>query len=71
MQNKYLLFSGVVHKLSGGWNDFKGSFKDLEAAKNAFDKNKELNETSDWAHIVDLEQNKIIAEKGLFSWKMN
>lgn len=49
---RYLLFSGDNYYPGGGWEDFRGDFDTVEAAKAAkLDQHKH----DDWYHIVDIE----------------
>lgn len=47
--NRFMLFSGDNYYPGGGFNDHRGSYPTLDAAKNAFNNLQDLNE---WAHIV-------------------
>lgn len=47
----YLLFAGYDYSYKGGWDDFKGAFTSIEAAKEAATLVSE--ELYDWYQIVD------------------
>ena len=49
---KYILFLGDQYYPAGGWNDFSGSFDDLEAAKSYAEERREENSFL-WWHVVD------------------
>lgn len=46
-EKTYLLFEGDNYSPGGGWNDFKGAFETLEAARNGVSRH------IDWWQIVD------------------
>jgi hypothetical protein len=50
---RFLIFTGAGYYPEGGWNDFRGSLDDLEAAKTFA-----LAKQEDWAHIIDIETGK-------------
>lgn len=51
---RYLLFAFDQYYPRGGWDDFRGSFKTLEEAMEAWD-----DMTRDWGQIVDIETEEI------------
>jgi hypothetical protein len=53
---KFLLFSYEGYYPSGGWCDFAGSFRTIDDAKKAANKDREYHE------IVDIDEEKIILE---------
>lgn len=56
---RFLLFQGDCYYPRGGFEDFENCFKTLDIAKEYAFKN--LNNNScDWAHVLDLEKNKIV-----------
>lgn len=54
----FLLFAGDAYYPKGGWNDLKGAYETLDEAQVAM---LLINEKIDWAHIVDLKTNTIVA----------
>jgi hypothetical protein len=56
----YLLFCGDSYYPTGGWNDFKGSYKTLEEAINS------SNDDNDWWHVVSTETWEIMMDKYRF-----
>ena len=50
----YLLFYGSRYYACGGWEDFRGEFDTIEAAKEAFFSSEEdvMDGTEQWAQIV-------------------
>lgn len=48
---EYMLFAGSIYYPSGGWEDFKGYFDDIEKAKNWL-RLEEKDASFMWAHIV-------------------
>lgn len=60
-----MLFAGAIYHPCGGWEDFKGFYDDIDAAKTAADEAevKSLWPRYDWAHIVDAETRKIVAKR--------
>ena len=52
---RYLLFSGYTYYPDGGWEDFRGSFRTLEEAKEAT-----LEAPGDWWQIVDTDTGKLV-----------
>jgi len=63
MKNKYLLFYGLAYYPHGGMWDFKGAFETEKLAKDFLDKRieeMESYEKPDWAHIIDVENLKIV-----------
>ena len=58
---RYIIFAGAQYYPSGGWEDYFDSANTLEEAKRSYENGIEK---KGWAHIVDMENNKII----LNSW---
>lgn len=52
---RFLTFCGRNYYPSGGWDDFKGDFEELESAKSFL-----LEKDNDWAQIFDTETQKIV-----------
>jgi len=52
---QYLLFAGDYYYPLGGWEDFIARFDKVEFAQEHITKRK-----YDWAHIVDIDNSKII-----------
>jgi hypothetical protein len=48
-EKPFLVFAGEQYYPSGGWDDFRGAFETLEAAKDYMIKNQR-----DWGHIIDI-----------------
>jgi hypothetical protein len=59
----YALFAGDNYYPCGGWEDFQGFFDSLEEAQSVISFEKPVGDKCcvyDWAHIVDLEQGKVV-----------
>jgi hypothetical protein len=55
--NRYALFAGDNYYPSGGFQDFRGTFSELESAT---DFAKKSEEDYDWWHVVDLTDGTVV-----------
>ena len=60
----YMLFAGDNYYPCGGWDDFQGAFQFIDDATAIISFEKPVGDkyhpSCDWAHIVDLDQGKIV-----------
>lgn len=57
---RYLVFAYVTYNGNGGWNDFVGSFDELEQARKR--KEEEEENSTVCSHVVDSEIGQIVDE---------
>lgn len=58
----FIVFCGDTYYPNGGWKDVLGVYGTLEEAKDSL-LDYALTKSADWAHIADLETQKIIWNK--------
>lgn len=59
----FALFAGDVYYPSGGWNDFRGTFDTIEAAKDRYLEGEmwgDHNHKWEWGHVVNLETRECV-----------
>jgi hypothetical protein len=64
---RFLVFTGGTYYADGGWNDFAGSFDDLDSAVANAQKNIDT-KSHDWWQVVDLSVCVVVASHGAPYW---
>jgi hypothetical protein len=64
--NRYLLFAGYDYYPSGGWNDFRGDFENLDVAVDQARQGDKMwgaksRRDWDWWHVIDIQTGQKVA----------